>query len=350
MAKVLYNISNGDEFQGASLIFPDGTVLPVAQDHPHYKKLIQLLLADADESEIFPLAAPFEAIFKNLVYLSDRVSRKANRLFFDGSPINTGIAQIILTALDAEGFSAGSDATWRGYVNFLENLAQNPSKASQEHLYKFVEKHGLTITPQGMIVGYKAVNDRHLSTHAGYGIVRKPDGTVTVYENDYLPNEVGYVVEIPREMVDDNRGVACSTGLHFGSHRYASKHSTVLLTVEVNPRDVVAVPSDSNDEKVRASRYKVLGLNDDKRKFASGVLSVEEVSAPTAEAYEQSKVLTSAVVPAQGGSRVSEYEKLIQSLIKADPNANLKRYRSKRITSGRRDEFTQAAANLGYKL
>jgi hypothetical protein len=69
---------------------------------------------------------------------------------------------------------------------------------------------------------------------------------------------------MPRSLVDPDRDTACSVGLHVGNFSYASGFAQKLLTVAVNPRDVVAVPSDSGDQKIRTHRFTVLGENLDK--------------------------------------------------------------------------------------
>jgi hypothetical protein len=90
-----------------------------------------------------------------------------------------------------------------------------------------------------------------------------------------------------RSLVDDNRDVACSVGLHVGNHHYASTFlggGSKLLTVKVNPRDVVSVPSDSNDEKIRACRFTVLEDNPDKTRYeGTSFRSLDEVVPADAE-------------------------------------------------------------------
>lgn len=331
---VLYNIRSDAEFEGGSVTMSDGQVFPFSSDHPNFKKIKEaLLLGEASEDEVFTLISPFEAIFKSLVHLSDRVSRRGTTLFFDGDPLHTGIAQAIIKTIDEEGYEEGK--TWPAYVAFLERLMTNPSEASRDHFYNYVEKHGLTITPEGMVVLYKGVADKngngeYLSVHAGYGQVSTPEG-VRVYEHDRLPNKPGYVVSIPRSQVDTDRNRHCSTGLHAGTYDYAKSFAKVLLTVLVDPRDVVSVPSDYDNAKVRVARYTVLEVNEKAEPYKTGV---HTSAAPT---------------PSGDTSRVAEFEKLIETLIQSDPKVKLSVYKNKRITSARREEFAQAAANLGYK-
>ena len=192
------------------------------------------------------------------------------------------------------------------------------------------------------------------STRAGYGIV---DGVE--YEHDHLKNYVGAVVEIPRSKVDDNRGVGCSVGLHVGDFSYASTFSQRLWTVLVNPRDVVSVPSDANERKIRVCRYTVVEENADRVKY-DGKIKVfdlgdepeaEEESEPEALPVQNVVVLdldTKRVVP-QGGSRIPEFKATIKALIAADPETNLSKYKNKKVTQKQRAAFAQAAKELGYE-
>jgi hypothetical protein len=75
-----------------------------------------------------------------------------------------------------------------------------------------------------------------------------------------MDNSIGRVVEMERNMVDDNRDNTCSAGLHFCSHSYLQSFSgdrTVI--VKIDPADVVSIPSDYNNAKGRTCRYEVIG-------------------------------------------------------------------------------------------
>lgn len=62
-----------------------------------------------------------------------------------------------------------------------------------------------------------------------------------------------------REDVDPDRNKCCSRGLHVASWEYAATYmGEVLIEVQVNPKDVVAVPLDYNFGKMRTCRYRVV--------------------------------------------------------------------------------------------
>jgi hypothetical protein len=80
----------------------------------------------------------------------------------------------------------------------------------------------------------------------------------------HVPNPLGALVTIGRAEVDPDRDTACSAGLHVGTWEYAEMFAGAhgkILTVSVNPRDVVAVPRDHHDQKMRVCAYTVLAVS-----------------------------------------------------------------------------------------
>lgn len=344
----LFTITKDEEFEGASVILADGTVLPVSSDHPRYDKIVASLIAGESEDSIVKLVNPAQAAYGKLTRLSERVTRKGNTLFFDGDVIGNALSKHILRIMDEAvevGDESAEENSWKAYVNFLEKLQTNPSKKSKKHLFTFMEAHGITVHPDGDILLYKGVNEDFTSKSHGYGIV---DGVI--YERAALPNNVGSVVEIPRSMVDDNRDVACSTGLHAGTYSYANSFAGFggkLVMVKINPRDVVSVPSDSSDQKVRVARYEVFEENTDRAEYTTTVWAVAPSDDFEDEDWDEpAEDEDEAPVARPEGSRVDEYKKLItETLI---PNGiALGRFKGRNVTAGRRHEFQQAMDELG---
>ena len=148
-------------------------------------------------------------------------------------------------------------------VKFLENLLQNPSARSVTELYTFLENKFMPITEDGCFLAYKAVQNDYLSITSGSTEVRvSSDGGqtwTTVTGN--VPNNVGNILEVDRNQVDDDAQRTCSFGLHAGALEYASTFggsSSRQVIVKINPKDAVSVPADHNAQKLRASRYEVI--------------------------------------------------------------------------------------------
>lgn len=152
--------------------------------------------------------------------------------------------------------------------NFLKRLLKNPSRTAMEELYPFMEKADVTIDTDGFIIAYKKVRDDYFDIHSG-----------TVNYN------VGNIVEMPRNEVDDNRSNLCSDGLHFCSYSYlghfGSSYGNRILIVKVDPADVVSIPADYNDAKARTCRMEVIGeIEEEKDVLAKTPVYKKTESAP----------------------------------------------------------------------
>jgi len=128
-------------------------------------------------------------------------------------------------------------------VKFAEKLMKNPSFNSRKMLYKFLEHNGHPITKDGNFIAYKGVRENFMDCHTGK-----------------FDNSVGNVVEMDRNEVDDNPDHTCSSGLHVAAFKYADGFGSLLIEVEIDPEDVVAVPNDYNGEKMRVCKYKVVNV------------------------------------------------------------------------------------------
>ena len=137
-------------------------------------------------------------------------------------------------------------------VKFAAKIQKNPSFRAVNELFQFLEKNDHPITDEGNFIAYKRVRENFTDIHSGT-----------------FDNSVGNLVEMPRNQVNENPNETCSYGLHVANWDYAhtqfASHepsTDVMLEVEVNPADVVAVPVDYNQSKMRVCRYKVLGVVD----------------------------------------------------------------------------------------
>ena len=76
------------------------------------------------------------------------------------------------------------------------------------------------------------------------------------------PTALQDVLEMRRNGVCDDANLGCSSGFHAGSYEYAKGYASNggnLMIVEINPADVVSVPYDCSCQKLRTSKYKVVG-------------------------------------------------------------------------------------------
>lgn len=135
-------------------------------------------------------------------------------------------------------------------LKFAENLQKNPSFRAVNELFTFLEKNDHPLTENGNFIAYKRVRSTFRDIHS-----------------NTMDNSVGNVVEIPRNQVDEDSNRTCSHGLHVANWTYAHTQfassdasSDIMLEVEVNPADVVAIPVDYNNAKMRVCKYTVLGV------------------------------------------------------------------------------------------
>lgn len=173
-------------------------------------------------------------------------------------------------------------------VRFLVNLEKNPSEASKEALFDFLEKGRFPLTEDGCFLGYKGVKK---------GRLKRADGTT--YETlvdchsgrfDMAP---GNSHSMPWSEVDDNRNQACGAGFHVGTIEHARGFGAVMIVVKVNPKDCVSVPR-YDTTKLRCCAYEVINVYSDKdraKEFVKPVYSTEEVQEEAFEEAEQEYIL-----------------------------------------------------------
>ena len=162
-------------------------------------------------------------------------------------------------------------------LNFIEKLMFNPSKNSVDQLYTFLSYKSLPLTETGNIIGYKGVDTDFYSKHGNKNTIVI---TGNVDANGRILNKIGETIEVARNSVDDNKDNHCSHGLHVGSYDYAKDwagNNGHLMMVEFNPSDAVSVPTDCNFQKLRVSKYKVIGEVPFER--------IKETEAPLNEPY-----------------------------------------------------------------
>ena len=139
---------------------------------------------------------------------------------------------------------------YESFIKFWDNLNKNPNKNSVDQLYRFLEANKFPITDDGCFLAYKKVD---LSR----------DGKFVDNYTKTIDNSVGKIVVMDRDKCNTNPDETCSFGLHVASYEYALGYAgDVMVQVKVNPKDVVAVPSDYNNQKMRVCRYEVLCVGD----------------------------------------------------------------------------------------
>lgn len=138
-------------------------------------------------------------------------------------------------------------------ILFLGKLVQNPFREAVLSLYDFLEANRIPITPDGDFLVYKRVRGDYLDIHSGT-----------------MSNHVGAKLRIPAWQVELNRDITCAKGLHVCSREYlphfGNSSGNRVVICKVSPADVVSVPADYNNAKMRVCAYEVVGeLNDSQK-------------------------------------------------------------------------------------
>jgi len=212
----------------------DGEQHVVPNTHVNYTRIKNAVQNDdiAAAVNLFNLTTTVSTQTNGLVTI------KGDTVLYKGLPVTNSISDMIVRMI-REGLD------FQPLANFLAKILENPSYSSREQLHGFIEKYLFSITPDGDFLAYRVCRNDWTDKHTGT-----------------MDNSVGSVVTMPREDVEDDPNKTCAAGLHVCGRSYVKsfKYGDDRLTlVSVNPKDVVAIPTDYNSAKMRVCRFKVIG-------------------------------------------------------------------------------------------
>lgn len=215
-----------------------GRPIAISNDDPIYKEAVGIATSDVSNAEnlLDGLLNRLAKNLRNVVKFSSDLEYNAGVILYKGEALHNYAADRLVSMIDQR-----QDA-WP-LTRFLEKLQKNVSKTVVDNLYAFLETGGLPLTEDGDFLAYKAVRDTYMDIHSGK-----------------FRNRIGDVCEMPRNQVDEDRNRTCSSGLHVCSFDYLPNFSHAdghVMVCKVSPADVVAIPSDYNNTKMRVSRYVV---------------------------------------------------------------------------------------------
>jgi len=216
-------------------VFLDGQRFSITSDN---KSFAQAFQAYKEENwDAFVGYVNPEVRLKSLYASYEGIEVKDGNLFVFGDPVHSTLATRVLSFLE-------HDLDCVHLFKFILKLNLNPSKRAVDELYTFLEHKELPITDNGNFIAYKAVRTDYTDKYSGK-----------------FSNTIGSVLEMPRNKVDDDKNVGCSYGLHAGTKEYATDFAGQeghIMEVEINPADVVSIPTDCNFQKLRTCKYKVV--------------------------------------------------------------------------------------------
>lgn len=236
---------------GVSFVL-DGQPFNVAESDPHYADVYDAIKDDMPEIVIRDILDRVKKTVSNIQDLSPSLRFDGAQILFNGETLHNYACDRLLD------FIANGDPV-APVVNFLERLLRNPSSTVVEHLFRFLEHGKIPMTQDGHFLVYKAVQANFKDIHSGK-----------------FDNNVGAINWMARNKVDDRRDYTCSYGFHVCSFEYLPHFAHAnghVVVCKVDPADVVAIPNDYNDTKMRVAKYEVIGVVDDYYGKSENILS-----------------------------------------------------------------------------
>jgi hypothetical protein len=229
-----------------SLVVMFDTGAPVTITDKGVRRSVLSLIRDGRHEEVARMATAKGQIEHGS---KGRFKVKSGRVVIKGDVLPEALSRRLIQMVKAKVGTKPLEAFWG-------NLKKNPRADSREDLYGFLEANHVPITPDGHFIAYRKVNGSFKDGHTGT-----------------MDNSPGRIVRMRRRDVDPNRNNTCSSGLHVAAFNYAKSFSgSILLDVKVNPRDVVTVPEDYGQEKIRVCRFEVLGVHEKEGEYRKQVM------------------------------------------------------------------------------
>jgi hypothetical protein len=215
-------------------IVVDGKALTMESSNPSFGEAKRLLSQEKYDElpDLFDTPKAVERFAEGSIKVSD------GEVSYKGEVIHNHVVGRILDFMR-------QGLPYKPLTRFVEKLMNNPSRRAVNELYAFLEHKNMPLTPDGNFLAYKGVRSDFTDWHSGQ-----------------FANKVGDVNEMPRRNVCDNANIGCSDGFHAGSLDYARQYGNGghLMVVEIDPADVVSVPLDCDQQKLRTCKYKVVSL------------------------------------------------------------------------------------------
>lgn len=237
--KVVFNWVDGPHGEEVT-VHVGGLRKTVRGDNAHFQAILDACEADDAElvSELLDKALAIKRFSEGHFEVVDGV------VHIDGSPAEDALSDKIIKFMDR-------NLNYKPLVEFWRRLQKNPSYRSREQLFRFLEANNVPIVEDvvdgvdytGCFVVWKSVRSDFLDHHSGT-----------------FDNTPGKVVSMERRDVNDDPNQTCSSGLHVAAWDYAWGFGCNSRYVKcyVDPANVVSVPVDYNNQKMRVCEYFVV--------------------------------------------------------------------------------------------
>lgn len=237
-----------------ALIVKDGKNHQIPATHPNFEKTCLAIKERRWDDAIKMMSLPEEISELTL----GRVTIVRGRIEFDGEPIeHQGFTKRIVSMM-----KNGETESLHRLVKFLDKTMDNPSNSIVKRIYDFMKFNDIEIAEDGDIFVFKAVRSNYKDCHSGN-----------------IDNSVGAVVKMRRNRVNENQNDTCSYGLHVCALSYLPSYAGTngagnrIMKCKLNPRDIVSVPTDYKDAKIRCCKYVV--VEDVTKDYRAGRINVD---------------------------------------------------------------------------
>ena len=248
--------------------FANGNIYNVNSTHQNFSKIADTLKnPDVDLETLIELTDVKQSISKSLsgVSAKNNVEIVGNHILLNGEKLSNYFSTKMEKLL-TEGYNI------EPFINFFRKILENPSENSRKSLFEFLDKNNSPITPDGYFIAFNRVRNDFMDIYTGT-----------------FDNSPGKECAVDRANVDSDINNTCSYGLHVAAssylNNYASASGNKTIVVKVNPADVVAVPPDYNQQKMRVCKYLVLN----EIKYENLTKDIKETEASTIIGSENKK-------------------------------------------------------------
>jgi len=219
----------------ALTVFHQGTTHSYTSEHHQWEAMLEAL-RQGDFDALITLGDTAASVSRYLDATGQQDIELLNgHVYYNGTALNNILTARILE-MQAQGFPI------QPMIEFMRRLMQNPSYRSREQLYAFLEANQVPITEDGCFLTYKLVDEDYRDCHT-----------------HTISNAIGETPTMERWGVDDDPNRTCSSGFHVCGLSYLRSFSgRHLMACKVDPADVVSVPTDYNNAKMRVCRYTVI--------------------------------------------------------------------------------------------
>jgi acyl carrier protein len=239
--------------QDTIMVVEDLTVKTARADHPKWDEIQNTFNQIGYENETF--TGPVETLLSLMdlrtaveTYTVGLLSVNSLGVTYAGRPLHTIDAERVMAFMRDK-------LSYKPIANYIVRKMKNPSARAIQEMYNFLEHRGMSLTAKGTFIAYKGVSPDFWSIYGNKDTVVL-EGEVN--SEGKILNKIGATIVVERSSVDDDFRKGCSHGLHVGSLEYAKGWGQRVVLVEVDPADVVSVPSDCNCQKLRCCKYTVL--------------------------------------------------------------------------------------------